>query len=115
LAEAEELARRSLDNFQAVSNSSTVLARGIQEASQVWFSLAQERLTKNVEGFTRLARCRSAQDFIALQSELARDAMQQAVGTSRRIGQVSMRVADEASGIIQTTANAKPERARQVA
>src|SRR5215211_1178827 len=42
LREAEELARRSLDNFQAVSNSSTVLARGIQEASQLWFSLAQE-------------------------------------------------------------------------
>jgi hypothetical protein len=115
LAEAEELARRSLDNFQAVSDSSTVLARGIQEASQVWFSLAQERLTKNVEGFTRLARCRSPQDFIATQSELARDAMQRAVETSRRIGQVSMRVADEAAGIIQTTANAKPERARQVA
>jgi phasin family protein len=81
----------------------------------VWFSLAQERLTKNVEGFTRLARCRSPQDFIATQSELARDAMQQAVETSRRIGQVSMRVADEAAAIIQTTANAKPERARQVA
>ena len=60
-------------------------------------------------------RCRSPQDFIAMQSELARDAMQQAVETSRRIGQVSMRVADEAAGIIQTTANAKPERARQVA
>jgi phasin family protein len=115
LAEAEELTRRSLENFQAVSNSSTVLARGIQEASQVWFALVQERLTKNAEGLSRLARCRSPQDFIATQSELARDAMQQAVETSRRIGQVSMRVADEAAGIIQTTANAKPERARQVA
>jgi phasin family protein len=79
------------------------------------FALAQERLTKNVEGISRLARCRSPQDFIAMQSELARDAMQQAVETSRRIGQVSMRVADEASGIIQTAAHAKPERARQVA
>jgi hypothetical protein len=115
LAEAEELARRSFENLLAVSDSSSVLARGIQEALQVWFALAQERLTKNVEGFSRLARCRSPQDFIAAQSELARDAMQQAVETSRRIGQVSMRVADEAAGIIQTAAHAKPERARQVA
>jgi phasin family protein len=110
LAEAEELARRSLENLQAVSNSSTVLARGIQEASQLWFAL-----TKNVEDFSRLARCRSPQDFIAMQSELARDAMQQAVETSRRIGQVSVRVADEAAGVIQARANAKPDRARQVA
>jgi len=115
LREAEELARRSFENLQAVSDSSSVLARGIQEASQVWFALAQERLTKSVEGFSRLARCRSPQDFIAMQSELARDAMQQAVETSRRIGQVSMRVADEAAGVIQARANAKPERVRQVA
>ena len=54
LAEAEELARRSLDNFQAVSDSSTVLARGVQEASQLWFALAQEHLTKNLEGVSRL-------------------------------------------------------------
>jgi hypothetical protein len=59
LAEAEELARRSFANLQAVSDSSTVLARGIQEASQLWLALAQERLTKNVEGFSRLTRCRS--------------------------------------------------------
>ena len=115
LAEAEELARRSFENLQAVSDSSSVLVRGIQEASQVWLALAQGRLAENVEGFSRLARCRSPQDFIATQSELARDAMQQAVETSRRIGQVSMRVADEAAGIIQTAAHAKLERARQVA
>jgi phasin family protein len=115
LAEAEELARRSFENLQAVSDSGTVLARGIHEASQLWFGLAQERLTKNVEGFSRLVSCRSPQDFIAVQSELARDTMQQAVETSRRIGQVSVRVADEAAGVIQATANAKPGRFRQVA
>jgi hypothetical protein len=63
LAEAEELARRSFENLQAVSDSSSVLARGIQEASQLWIALAQERLAKNVEGFSRFARCRSPQDF----------------------------------------------------
>jgi phasin family protein len=115
LAEAEELARRSFENLQAVSDSSTALARGFQEASQLWFALAQERLTKNVEGISRLSRCRSPQDFIAMQSELAREAMQQAVETSRRIGQVSMRVADETAGVIQARASAKPDRVRQAA
>ena len=88
----------------------------MQEASQLWFGLAQERLRKNVEGFSRLARCRSPQDFIAMQSELARDAMQQAVETGRRIGQVSVRVTDEASGIIEIrppTLGASPGRLRK--
>jgi hypothetical protein len=60
-------------------------------------------------------RRRSPQEFIALQSELARDAVQQAVETSRRIGQVSMRVADEAADAIQARANTKPDRVRRVA
>ena len=50
-----------------------------------------------------------------MQSELARDAIQQAVETSRRIGQVSMRVADETAGVIQARASAKPDRVRQAA
>ena len=50
-----------------------------------------------------------------MQSELTRDAMQQAVETSRRIGQVSMRVAEEAAGVIQARADAKPDRVRHVA
>jgi phasin family protein len=115
LAEAENLARRSFENIKAVSETSTVLARGFHEASQLWFGLAQERLTKGVEGFSRLASCRSPQDFIATQSELARDTIQQAVETSRRIGQVSVRVAEEAAGIIQARASNKTDRIRQVA
>jgi len=87
----------------------------MQEASQLWLGLAQERLTKNVEGFSRLARCRSPQDFIAMQSELARDAMQQAVETGRRIGQVSVRVTDEAAGIIESQASSDAGRIRRVA
>ena len=87
----------------------------MQEASQLWFGLAQERLRKNVEGFSRLASCRSPQGFITMQSELARDAMHQAVETGRRIGQVSVRVTDEAAGIIESQASSNAGRIRRVA
>src|SRR5690349_17591343 len=42
--QAEELARRSSENLQAVTQASTVLARGFQEASHELISLAQERV-----------------------------------------------------------------------
>ena len=47
--QSEELARRSSQNLQAVSQASTVLARGAQEVSQEVFGLVQDRLTKNVD------------------------------------------------------------------
>src|SRR3954467_2834352 len=63
--QAEELGRRSSQNLQAVSQANTILARGFQEASHEWISLAQERITKNMDGLNRLAGCRSVQDFVA--------------------------------------------------
>ena len=70
--QAEELARCSSQNLKAVTQASTVLARGFQEASNEVFRLAQERITKNMDGLNQLAGCRSVQDFVAVQSELVR-------------------------------------------
>ena len=70
--QAEEVARRSSENIQAVTQASTVLARGVQEASQEVFGLVQDRLQKNVEALSRIAGTRSVQDFVAVQSDLGR-------------------------------------------
>src|SRR5215204_7085159 len=68
--QAQELARRSSENLQAVSQASTVLARGAQEVSQEVFGLIQDRLQKNIDAVNRLAGTRSVQDFVATQSDL---------------------------------------------
>src|SRR3954449_4619314 len=47
--QAEELARRSSQNLQAVSQAGSVLARGAQEVSREVIQLVQDRLQKNVE------------------------------------------------------------------
>src|SRR3954470_9444538 len=69
--QSEELARRSSQNIQAVTEASTILVRGAQEVSQELFGLAQERITKNIDAVNRLAACRSVQDFVTVQSDLA--------------------------------------------
>ena len=99
--QAEELARRSSQNLQAVTQANTVLARGFQEASHEWISLAQERLQKNMEGLNRLVGCRSVQDFLATQSDLIRDGLQQVIETNKRIAEFSVQVAEEAAQTIQ--------------
>ena len=98
---AEELARQSSHNIEAVSQASTVLVRGFQEVSHEVFELAQERLKKNTEALSRIAQCRSVQDFVAVQSELVRDNLQQLLDATRRVAEVSLRSAEEATKTIE--------------
>src|SRR4051795_2583904 len=53
--QAEELARRSSQNLQAVSQASSVLMKGAQEVSHEVLGLVQDRVQKNVEAVSRLA------------------------------------------------------------
>jgi phasin family protein len=99
--QAEELTRRSSQNLQAVSQASSVLMKGAQEVSQEVFGLVQDRLQKNIDAVSRIAGTRSVQDFVAVQSDLARDGLQQVIDTNKRIAEVSLRTADEAARAIQ--------------
>jgi len=103
--QAEELARRSSENLQAVTQASTILVKGAQDVSREWFGLAQERLTRTIDDLNRLARSRSVHDFVAVQSDLVRDSLQQAIEANRRVAELSARVAEDAARRIQAQDN----------
>lgn len=103
--QAEELARRSSQNIEAVSQASTVLTKGAQEISREWMGLIQDRLAKNLDAMNRLASCRSLQDLVVVQSDIVRDRLGHTVEGSRRLAETSLRVADEAARVIQSQAS----------
>jgi phasin family protein len=75
----------------------------------------QDRLQKNIDAVNRLVGTRSVQDFVAVQSDLARDTLQQVFDTNKRIAEVSLRIANEASQIIQAQADKNAKQVRRVA
>ncbi len=111
--QASELARRSSETVEAVNQAGTVLVKGAQEVSHEVLGLAQDRFTKNLEAMNRMVGCRSVPDLVAVQSDLARDHLQQVINTNRREAEVSLRIADEASQIIQARANATANQVRR--
>jgi phasin family protein len=101
---AEELAQRSSQNIEALSQASNILVKGAQEFLREWFELVQEHMSKNIDAINRLASCHSLQDFVSVQSHIARDRLAHTVESSRRLATVSLRVADEAARVIQSQA-----------
>ena len=74
--EGERLARQSGQNVEAITKFGTVLTQACQDTSREWYGLAQKQLQRNLEGLSKLAHCRSVQDFAAVQSGLIRESLQ---------------------------------------
>jgi phasin family protein len=98
--QGEELARRSAQSIEAVTQASTAVTRGVQDLSRELMALAQEQIRRNLEALGTLSRCRSVQEFMTLQSELLRDNLQHTLESTRRMAEVSTRMADDATRTI---------------
>jgi phasin family protein len=108
---ARSLGDETSRNLQAVA----VLARGAQDVSREWFELSQKRLQKNLDGLSSLAQCRSVPDFIAVQTSLIRDNLEQTLDNSRRMADLTRQLADEARRIVTVQAEESLQRVSRAA
>jgi hypothetical protein len=95
--EAHKAAQKSSDNIDATIHSSSVLAEVSQSISREWVNFTRERMEQNLNRFDSLMRCRTPQDFAAVQSEFLRDNLESFLQCARRIAEKSIQMADEAT------------------
>src|SRR5215212_5583803 len=101
--EGERLARQSGQNMEAITKFGTVLTQACQDTSREWYGLAQKQHQRNLEGVSKLAHCRSVQDFAALQSSLVRESLRYMVEDADSIVDISLRAVDEARRAVAGT------------
>src|SRR3954468_11413339 len=113
--EGERLARQSGQNVEAITKFGTVLTQACQDTSREWYGLAQKQLQRNLEGLSKLAHCRSVQDFAAVQSGLVRESLQHMVEDTSSIVGISLRAVDEARRAVAGTAQERTVQGRSSA
>ena len=63
--------------------------------------MVRHQVEKNMNHMNELWTCRTPQDFAAVQSDMVRDTVETALQSSRRIADMSLKMADEAGRQIQ--------------
>jgi hypothetical protein len=95
--QAQQRAGQVTPSFEAMTESTTVVIRGFQEASREWLEMSRNLFQTNFEGFNAMARCRSVPDFFAVQSSLIRDNLELTMDSGRRFAALAARVNAPAS------------------
>jgi phasin family protein len=94
--QATEATERSARNAQTLLHTSTVAAKAMGDVSQEYFQMVRHQLETNMEVMRELWTCRTPQDFAAVQTDLMRQNVETALESSRRIADLSRKMADEA-------------------
>src|SRR5215212_6020037 len=113
--DSERLARQSGQNVEAITKFGTVLTQALQDTTREWYGLAQKQLQRNLEGLSKLAHCRSVQDFAVTQSGLVRESLQHMVEDSRLIVEISLKAVNDASKAVAGTAQERTAQGRSSA
>ena len=94
--EAQQATERSVRNTQSVMESATAVSKGLNDISREYLQFARRQMEKNMDRMNELWRCRTPHEFAAVQSDLIRDTMSGVLESSRRVADMSLKVADEA-------------------
>lgn len=98
--EAQRATERSARNAEAIMYSATAVTKGMNGVSREYFDFVRQQLERTMDRMNELLRCRTPHDLAAVQTDLMRDTVSSALDTSRRMADMSLKVADDAGNHI---------------
>ena len=93
--QATEATERSARNAQTLLYTGTAAAKVMGGMSQEYFQMVRHQVEKNMVHMNELWTCRTPQDFAAVQTDMVRETVETALESSRRIADMSLKMADE--------------------
>lgn len=94
---AEEATERSARNAQSILYSTAAASKVMTGMSREYFELVRHQIENGIARMNELWSCRTPQDVAAVQSEMMRDAVGNVLESSRRMADLSIRLADDAA------------------
>ena len=94
---AEEATERSARNAQSILYSTAAASKVMTGMSREYFELVRHQIENGIARMNELWSCRTPQDVAAVQSEMMRDAVGNVLESSRRMADMSIRLADDAA------------------
>jgi phasin family protein len=100
----EEATERSTRNSKALLHTGAVAAKTMDEVSREYFQMVRHQIEKNMDRMNQLWTCRTPQDFTAVQTDMMRETVETAIESSRKIADMSVKMAEETGKQIKRAA-----------
>jgi phasin family protein len=94
---AQAATERTARNAQTLLYSTTAATRMMSEMSRAYFELVRHQIEHNMNHMNELWRCRTPEEVATVQGELLRDAVGNVLESSRRVADISLKLADDAA------------------
>jgi hypothetical protein len=107
----ERSSRSTQTSTQTILYTSTAAAQMMGGMSREYFDLVRHQVEKSMDRMNDLWACRTPQDVAAVQSDMVRETVENVLQSSRRIADMSLKLADDAGKQI----NQKMEEIRRAA
>lgn len=98
--EAQRATERSARNAEVIIYSATAVAKGMNGVSREYFDFVRQQIERSMDRMNELWRCRTPHEVAVVHTDLVRDMISSALDTSRRMADMSLKVADDAGNHI---------------
>jgi phasin family protein len=99
--EAEEAKERTSRNAEVILYSTTEASKVMSGISREYMEFTRQQMDKSLERMHHLQSCRTPQEFVAAQGDFLREMITGAFESSRRMAEMSLKIADDAAKGVQ--------------